>query len=344
MGSEAQARQQIDALLTQAGWQVQDYNALRLSASSGVAIREFPLTSGTADYLLFVKRKAVGVIEAKHVGTTLSGVADQSGKYTTGLPANVPHVQEPLPFAYESTGEETFFRDLRDPAPCSRRTFAFHRPETLREWCTHSETLRSRLRTMPPLLTTGLWNCQIEAIESLEQSLAQGRPRALIQMATGSGKTFTVRLPQPHSVKLELATCTCGLARSRSTSGIVQYSLLSSGDPRSRRKVLPRIIPPSAVTGDDEGGRLGWAPVISCTSLAAQANRSAQSRINLESAQHRMGGRSACRHLLRGRAPRARCAVWRRYPLLACIGRLWMGGRRAIRDSYRETSTLPQGF
>ena len=125
---EEQARQKIDRLLSAAGWQVQDLNALDLGAARGVAVREFPLQTGFADYMLFVDRQAVGVIEAKPEGTTLSGVADQSAAYLTGLPPNIPHVQLPLPFAYESTGVETFFRDERDPEPRSRRLFAFQRP------------------------------------------------------------------------------------------------------------------------------------------------------------------------------------------------------------------------
>ena len=193
MTPEEKARQQIDRMLDAAGWKVQDRNAFNLGAALGVAIREFPLQSGEADYLLFVDRKAVGVVEAKPEGTTLSGVAEQSGKYLAGVPANLPHVQEPLPFGYESTGVETFFRDLRDPDPRSRRVFSFHRPETLREWIGQPQglTLRARLRYLPALITTGLRDCQTEAITNLEVSLAEARPRALIQMATGSGKTYT---------------------------------------------------------------------------------------------------------------------------------------------------------
>ena len=188
---ETQARQRIDGLLEAAGWCVQDRRELNLSAARGVAVREFPLQTGFADYLLFVDRQAVGVIEAKAEGTTLAGVAEQSGQYLVGLPPNIPHVQLPLPFAYESTGIETYFRDERDPEPRSRRVFAFHQPETLAEWAAEDRTLRDRLRRLPPLLTEGLWGAQIEAIQNLEQSFAADRPRALIQMATGSGKTFT---------------------------------------------------------------------------------------------------------------------------------------------------------
>lgn len=191
MTPEEKARQQIDRMLDTAGWIVQDLRDLNLSAGLGVAVREFPLQSGEADYLLFVDRKAVGVVEAKPEGTTLSGVAEQSTKYLTAVPPNLPHVQEPLPFGYESTGIETFFRDLRDPDPRSRRVFSFHRPETLRDWSAQGITLRARLRYLPPLIPTGLRDCQFEAITNLERSLAEARPRALIQMATGSGKTYT---------------------------------------------------------------------------------------------------------------------------------------------------------
>ncbi len=179
-------------MLGAAGWAVQDFAQLNLAARLGVAIREFPLQGGlSADYVLFVDRKAVGVIEAKPEGVTLSGVAEQSASYLASFPANLPHVQLPLRFAYESTGTETNFRDENDPAPRSRPVFHFHKPETLAEWVAQADTLRERLRALPALDTHGLWECQIEAIRNLELSLAEDKPRALIQMATGSGKTFT---------------------------------------------------------------------------------------------------------------------------------------------------------
>ena len=190
MDPEEKAREHIDQLLAKAGWCVQNRDELDLGAALGVAVREFPLESGFADYLLFVDRKAAGAIEAKPAGATLSGVAEQSGKYITGLPPNIPHVQLPLPFAYESTGIETFFRDIRDPDPRSRRVFAFHAPDTLYGWLSDPDTLRGRLGLLPPLIRDRLRACQIEAIVNLEHSLAEARPRALIQMATGSGKTF----------------------------------------------------------------------------------------------------------------------------------------------------------
>ena len=191
--SEEDARKNIDKLLTLAGWTVQDMKDLNLGASLGVVIREFPTGKGPADYILFVNRAAVGVIEAKPEGTTLSGVAEQSQKYILGFPENIKHI-EPLPFAYESTGKETYFRDNRDPEPRSRSVFAFHKPETFQKWLEEGPPLRARLKDLPckyPLITEGLRECQKEAIQNLETSFADARQRALIQMATGTGKTYT---------------------------------------------------------------------------------------------------------------------------------------------------------
>ena len=119
----------------------------------GVALRVVPLKSGRCDNLLIVGRVPVGIIEAKKEGSTLSGVAAQSDVYARNLPDFLnnllPGGAERLPFLYESTGVETFFRDERDPHPQSRRVFAFHRPETLGEWSEQTETLRHRLVKMP---------------------------------------------------------------------------------------------------------------------------------------------------------------------------------------------------
>ena len=192
LNPEQEARKQIDAQLMACGWEVQDYKQYNPAASRGIALREVPLKSGTCDYLLLVDRKAVGVIEAKKVGTLLSGVAEQSGHYAANLPDLIQAaVEGPLPFLYESTGVETYFRDERDPAPRSRRVFAFHRPETLAEWIAEPNTLRGRLQHLPPLEPRNLRACQLEGIRNLEESFALAHPRALIQMATGAGKTYT---------------------------------------------------------------------------------------------------------------------------------------------------------
>ncbi|MBS1264101.1 MAG: hypothetical protein MAG715_01301 [Methanonatronarchaeales archaeon] len=191
MNPESRAREKIDRQLESSGWTVQDRDRINLGASPGVAVREFPTGSGPVDYALFVDRQAVGVVEAKPEETTLSGVAEQTRRYAAGIPEEIPHVELPLRFRYESTGVETMFTDAADPEPRQRRVFSFHRPETLEERTDQLETLRGRLRNMPGLGQGRLWDAQYEAITNLERSFAENRPRALVQMATGSGKTYT---------------------------------------------------------------------------------------------------------------------------------------------------------
>ena len=189
---EQAARENIDSLLTQAGWAVQDKESIDFSAGLGVAIREYQTDTGPADYVLFIDKKPVGVVEAKpeHWGQKITTVEEQSGRYAS---AKLKWVSKstPLPFVYESTGVLTRFTDGRDPRPRSREVFNFPRPETMQGWYTRSATLRARLRALPSLDPTGLRACQVNAIEKLEASFKDDRPRALIQMATGSGKTYT---------------------------------------------------------------------------------------------------------------------------------------------------------
>jgi type I restriction enzyme R subunit len=199
LAREAKARIKIDRQLEAAGWIVQHADRANVSAGPGVAVREFALEKGhgRVDYLLFLDGQPAGVIEAKPEGTTLVEVEHQSGMYVDGLPGWIQPPVYPLPFIYESTGSETRFTNGYDPDARSRRIFAFHRPETLIEWARQiaanpdAPTFRARLRTLPVLDNPRLWEVQATAIRNLEESMREDRPRALIQMATGSGKTFT---------------------------------------------------------------------------------------------------------------------------------------------------------
>ena len=191
MKPEELARQNIDRHLTLSGWIVQDTADINPMAGRGVAVREFPLSTGFADYLLYADGKVIAVIEAKKDGSTLTGVETQSGKYLDGLPKGLPCHRKPIPFSYEATGETIRFTNHLDPKPRSRELFSFHRPEELIRLVGLDTQLRAQLRGMPEINTLGMWTAQIETVQNLEASLAANRPRSLIRMATGSGKTFT---------------------------------------------------------------------------------------------------------------------------------------------------------
>jgi len=214
---EAVARVAIDTMFLAAGWVVQHMATVNLTAAHGVAVREFPLKPGHgfADYLLFVDGHAVGVLEAKKEGTTLTGVEIQAEKYAVGYPDDLPAPLRPLPFLYQSTGVETRFTNLLDPDARSRQVFAIARPETLTEWLaadrlpgeSRPSTLRGRLQRLPPLPSpSGLWVNQAQAVTNLERSMSLGHPRALIQMATGSGKSLTAAAAVYRMVKFGGAT------------------------------------------------------------------------------------------------------------------------------------------
>jgi len=197
--TEREVREEADRMLRSAGWSVQNPGSVNLWAGYGVAVREMATATGPADYLLYVDRKLTGVIEVKREGTILSPVERQSARYAKGLTADqkLQAWKLPLPFRYETTAVETHFTNDLDPRPRAREVFWFHRPETLARWMREADadsempTLRSRLRrNLPPVADPRLRPAQRDAVEGLEGSLGYDHQRALIQMATGAGKTY----------------------------------------------------------------------------------------------------------------------------------------------------------
>ena len=196
---EQKARDNIDTLLNQAGWVVQSAKKIDLNVGLGQAVREYQTDAGPADYVLFVDKKAIGVIEAKREeeGQRLTAHETQTEDYAAATLKWINN-KKPLPFLYQSTGIVTRFTDGRDPKPRSREVFCFHRPETLKKWIAQGTSLRERLHHIPLLNPNHLFarelhlrDCQEIAILNLEASFKADRPRALIQMATSAGKTYT---------------------------------------------------------------------------------------------------------------------------------------------------------
>ena len=192
MTPEQKARLIIDEKLNQSGWVVQDLNALNPMASLGVAVREFPTSTGPVDYALFIDGVPVGVLEAKksEAGENITTVESQSARYAASTFKWV-RCDYRIRFAYEATDKLVRFTDYDDIKYRSRTVFSFHRPETLAALIKQPDTIRNNMKRFPPFDPTGFRKCQIKAIENLDASFAANKPKALVQMATGAGKTFT---------------------------------------------------------------------------------------------------------------------------------------------------------
>lgn len=178
--------------MEQSGWIIQDAQKINLFAGFGVAVREFPTSTGPVDYALFLEGIPVGIVEAKRddVGENITEVERQDSRYAN---STFKWVQSDyrIRFAYEATSILTRFTDYDDVKYRSRSVFSFHQPQELQRLLNEKQTIRNRMKQFPDFDTTGFRKCQITAIENLEQSFAANKPKALIQMATGAGKTFT---------------------------------------------------------------------------------------------------------------------------------------------------------
>lgn len=192
MSPEAKAREEIDKKLIMSGWVIQDMKELNLTAGVGVAVREFPTSTGPVDYALFVEGAPVGVVEAKktEAGENITVVEGQSARYANSTFKWVQQDYQ-IRFAYEATDKLVRFTDYKDIKYRSRTVFSFHRPETLKALVAAPDTIRNNMKHFPELDSTGFRKCQINAINNLDKSFADNRPKALVQMATGAGKTFT---------------------------------------------------------------------------------------------------------------------------------------------------------
>ena len=184
----------IDAQLEACGWVVQDYRHAAVAAAQGVAVREVPTEAGPADYVLFVDRQAVGVIEAKKAGSTLTGVEPQTRKYRAAYPEELPAftVDGALPFGYESTGAETRFTCGLDPVPASRRVFSFHRPETLAAGSAPTPTARSS-EGSSPIRRWGSASATCPSSSPTRRTCGRRRPRRSATWRSRCGPTVRGR-------------------------------------------------------------------------------------------------------------------------------------------------------
>lgn len=186
MTPEQRARLKIDKMLKEAGWEIVDRKHYNPTVSA-VAIEEGLLKGNhEADYLLFLEGKAVGVLEAKREEKALSDVvAEQAENYTHKLLDWYQTWQKPLPLIYLSNGKELLYKCTNSNNEYTEIQ-RIHTPYEI----TKMLKLPSYFTGLPVLQRKGLRDCQYEAITELEKSFRQGYKKALMVLATGSGKTY----------------------------------------------------------------------------------------------------------------------------------------------------------
>lgn len=192
MDSESTTRKRrIDPRLTAAGWSVTSFDPSMSSAiPSAKAVEEWPTELGPADYALCDEHAVRGVVEAKKLTVGAQGILPQAERYARAIKVDqVWRGEFGVPFLYSTNGEETWFHDVRRPQNRSRRVATFHTPNALRELLERdSEAEFAKLRTIP--LNPGLRPYQVEANTAIEQTVADGKRKVLVTMATGTGKTL----------------------------------------------------------------------------------------------------------------------------------------------------------
>ena len=188
MTPEEKARETINRMLNESGWEIVDRDNYSPGISA-VAIEEGILKGKLeADYLLFLNGKAIGVLEAKREENELSNVVrEQAERYIRRLPSWCSYWYQPLPIVYLSNGKEIFFRNLNNEDMSYELVSRIHSPKEIVKML----GIEDEYAGLPTLQKKGLRVCQYEAITELESSFRSGHSRALMVLATGAGKTFT---------------------------------------------------------------------------------------------------------------------------------------------------------
>ena len=190
----ATRRDEIDPRLRAQGWVIVDNPpAIPPDPYKNHAVREYPAVSGPADYVLFVRGRLVGVIEAKKGAVDPQNVLTQAERYARGVAGTGFNARGfKVPFLYSTNGEETWFRDVRSEHARSRKIADFHTPAALTEALGHDLDKACAALAMTPNEPPRIRPYQREANTNVEQAIRERKRRMLIAMATGTGKTFTM--------------------------------------------------------------------------------------------------------------------------------------------------------
>ena len=230
---EALARQFIDQMLKDAGWlansKVLNYkNGARPNPKTNLAIAEYPVKNGFADYVLFIGLKPVAILEAKKANISTVCKIEQAERYSIDFDFTLDHkIQKPyegdqsswpvdpnqqdpskaqffqIPFVIASNGTNyydkdpehsgTWFRDVRQASNVRYPIGSIPSPEDLEDLLkVNKEEALQKLST-EPFDYLRLRPYQEKAVQTVESALQQGKSRLLINMATGTGKTLVAR-------------------------------------------------------------------------------------------------------------------------------------------------------
>ncbi|KJY93927.1 type I restriction-modification system endonuclease [Pseudoalteromonas ruthenica] len=226
---EALTRILIDQQLIEANWQADSQeltykNGTRPQKGKNIAIAEWPTfhngEKGRADYILFAGLTPIAVVEAKKENINVAGKISQAERYSKGLAVTPPltpawelqgmtiawpdevdgHYK--VPFVYSCNGRPyvpqlaeqsgTWFRDVREPSNIKRALTTFHTPDGLTDLLKRSKVIAQDKLAKEPFGYLKLREYQKKAISAVEQTLANNERRALLAMATGTGKTRTI--------------------------------------------------------------------------------------------------------------------------------------------------------
>ena len=195
--TEAQTRRKrIDPLLTKLGWEIVPFGpGLDLASLHRHAVTEHPTKSGPSDYVLYVKGKPLGALEAKKLEVGAEGVLEQAKRYSRDIESGAGNWNGyRIPFLYSSNGEQHWFADVRRENYVSRQlTGSLHAPEALADmFSADPEKAFAWFKEHPTTEISRLRDYQRGAITKVEEALAKHRRNLMLAMATGTGKTFTI--------------------------------------------------------------------------------------------------------------------------------------------------------
>jgi type I restriction enzyme, R subunit len=218
--TEAETRELIDKQLRQAGWEV-DTKTLSYAAGArpekgkNKAIAEWPVDGGRADYALFIGEELYGVVEAKKKNRDVLSDMTQSKRYSLSAESKYGgtmlgtwrNYKVPFLFATNGTGFHYKFENRSGTWFLDCRTATNH-PRALKNWLSPADLVKLYKKNIEqaqqnlendPLEYLKNPNglnfryYQFEALDAIEKAVSDpDNSRALLAMATGTGKTRTI--------------------------------------------------------------------------------------------------------------------------------------------------------